>query len=212
MKHTLEILRRAHYHTQRPQKEVRSIVFVIHGYGQLANEFIEDFSFLKESSTLVVAPEAISKFYNKEKKAVANWMTSHERLDEIEDYINYLNQLEKEIQSVYGVLPTAILGFSQGVSTALRWICARRVKFNFFYACSGSIPPELHRSSFDGIRENQFFYYYGNADRLLTTENAKKQLQLLESFDLGIKAVAFEGRHEISQLTKDDLQQFSESY
>lgn len=212
MKHTLEIRRKAHYFIQKPDGEIRSVLYVIHGYGQLAEDFIEEFSFLKKTNTLVVAPEAISKFYNKERKAVANWMTSHERLDEIDDYISYLNQLENTVIDQYGILPAGVLGFSQGVSTALRWVAANQVRYNCFYACSGSIPPELKSTSFEDALEKGFYYYYGDKDRLLSIENAKKQFGLLCDLGLKVHPMSFHGVHEISQETRDDLVKFSQSY
>jgi len=212
MRHTVEIKRKAHYYTQKPAKEPRSILYVLHGYGQLAEEFIKEFHFLRESSTIVVAPEAISKFYNKERKAVANWMTSHERIDEIDDYINFLNSVHEEIRSQHEKLPIAVLGFSQGVSTAFRWMCESKLDVDVVFTCSGTIPPELTLSDFSSLKETPCYYYFGNRDKLLLPEKALKQIELLRNVGLNITQCEYEGRHEISEITAKDIKVFSQSY
>ena len=205
MKQTIEIKRNAHYYVQETIHSAKHILFVIHGYGQLAEEFIQEFNALKEESILVIAPEAISKFYNKDRKAVANWMTSHERLDEINDYVLYLNAVREKIIQDYGVLPFSVLGFSQGVSTALRWVCNSALQPSSFYACSGSIPPELERQDFVSLSNSLIFYYYGNRDRLLLPEHARKQIEILKCFELVIKEREYEGRHEVSLEAQQDI-------
>ena len=205
MKQTIEIKRKAHYYVQEPVRSIKHILFVIHGYAQLAEEFIQEFNALKEESILVIAPEAISKFYNRDRKAVANWMTSHERLDEINDYVLFLNAVREKIIQDYGVLPFSVLGFSQGVSTALRWVCSSALQPISFYACSGSIPPELDKQDFVSLSNSLIYYYYGNRDRLLLPENARNQIETLKSFKLVIKEREYEGRHEVSLETQQDI-------
>lgn len=198
-KRTLSVSRTAHYHLQIPQNEIKSILYVIHGYAQLAAEFIKEFAALEKHGILVVAPEGLSKFYGKERLPVASWMTQHEREDEIKDYIQYLQKLIRVIKSEYGEKPILLLGFSQGVSTAFRYLAASEDKISLALACSGSIPPELNASDFENQRDLTVNYYYGNDDRLLKPENAKEQLLQLERLKLNFNYHAFEGRHEISE-------------
>ena len=199
MKKSIEIKRTAHYYLQHPKQPITSLLFVIHGYAQLAEDFLNDFISLKESNVLVVAPEAPSKFYNKEKKPVANWMTSYEREDEITDYINYLNQLYLTISLDYSNLPINVLGFSQGVSTLLRWITNSSIQPQQVHLCSGSIPLELTEKNFASLLASTFFYYYGSDDRLLKEAVALKQIDFLKSLASNVKFVPFSGRHEVSK-------------
>ena len=71
-------------------EQIEEIWFVIHGYGQLANYFIKKFEVLNNGKNLIVAPEALHRFYWKgfDGKVGASWMTNVERLEEIADYIN----------------------------------------------------------------------------------------------------------------------------
>lgn len=206
MKKSIKVSKTAHYYYQIPEKEVKKILFVLHGYAQLASDFIKEFDYLKSSSILVVAPEALSKFYNKHHQPVANWMTSYEREDEIEDYITYLKRVEAEIFEEFGTKEKLALGFSQGVSTLFRWLKHTEVKAAQIYACSGSIPPELTLDDAKAFQKSQITYYYGDNDRLLPVKSALKQIDFLNSLSVQLTAVAFSGRHEISAITKSDIE------
>lgn len=207
MKKTIIVERTAHYHILKPEGEVQHILFALHGYAQLAKDFIEDFKPLIQSNFLVVAPEGLSKFYNKHREVSASWMTSHEREDEIKDYLNYLNKLYLSIQSDYPKAQINLLGFSQGVSTAFRWAAQLNDKTNFnLYACSGSVPPELSKADFNAKGVEKVHYYYGDDDKLLPIEKAKTQIEMIKGLGLEVVGHPFEGRHEVSQTCISDLQ------
>jgi len=201
MKKSISISKTAHYYIQEPELQIEKVLFVIHGYAQLASDFINEFESLKSSAILVVAPEALSKFYNKARKPVANWMTSHEREDEIEDYINYLMALEEEIFNEYGKLEKSALGFSQGVSTLFRWLIASKYKSTQIFACSGSIPPELTTSDVSTIKSSIINYSYGDNDGLQSIESARKQINFLKSLSLNVIEQQYIGGHEVSEET-----------
>lgn len=210
MKQSISIKRTAHYHLQLPDNQNPiAVLYVIHGYAQLASEFIADFKPLKESNILVVAPEGLSKFYNKERKPVASWMTSHERLNEIDDYISYLNQLHEIITNQFNPARIMILGFSQGVSTAFRWFSSLKEKELTLYACSGTIPPELDKKDFLDKKDAKVNYYYGSIDKLLSLDKAKEQLKKIEDLNLRCEAFPFDGRHEISKTCISHLLEFN---
>ena len=208
MRKKIIVSRTAHYYLQLPEKNIQRILFVLHGYAQKASDFIKEFDFLKSTDCLVVAPEALSKFYNKKGEAVANWMTVHQRLDEIDDYVGYLNQLRDEIVQEYGNLATAALGFSQGTSTLMRWCMKSKLPMTHLYLCSGSIPPELDRSNVSHF-EGNILYYYGDEDKLLPLEKVQLQLEALSALGLSYESKGYSGRHEISEVCKKDLSMFS---
>ena len=77
----------------------RKIWFVLHGYGQLARFFIRKFKTLSDEGVYVIAPEGLSKFYLEDvttraqsgnSRVGAAWMTSENRLADIENYIHEL--------------------------------------------------------------------------------------------------------------------------
>ena len=200
MKFSISIKRTAHYHVQFPKQEPDTVLYVIHGYAQLASEFIQTFKSLQNSRILVIAPEGISKFYNKNRKPVASWMTSHEREDEMRDYVEYLNQLYAYIKQQYKCKKQTILGFSQGVSTAFRWFSSINESKLQLYACSGSIPPELNAKNFKNEAKRFVYYYYGQKDSILPYDKAIKQVERIKALKLNYKSYSHDGGHEVPEI------------
>ena len=109
--HHLAVERTARYFTDRePSRNIRDVWFVCHGYGQLASDFIREFECIGSTSRLIVAPEALSRFYIADKggfhgpdaKIGATWMTREDREVEIADYIGYLDRL---YDAIFEVVP-----------------------------------------------------------------------------------------------------------
>jgi len=196
MKKSIGVKRTATYHHWKAPKS-KKLFYVIHGYGQLAGDFIEVFRPLEGKAELV-APEGLSRYYNKTKKAVASWMTSHERESEIEDYVNYLELLHGEISRNQQFEKVFLLGYSQGVSTAMRWLANTKVSFERIYLCSGSIPPELSLNDLKSQSNGIFHYFYGDHDPLLTVDKASEQVALLRELTDQVEAKEFKGGHEVS--------------
>lgn len=85
-----------HYFTHGTMTEKTRYVWVcLHGYGQLGKFFIQRFEFLDPALHFVVVPEGLNRFYFEgvNEKPVASWMTKEDRLDEIADYVLYLEAL-----------------------------------------------------------------------------------------------------------------------
>lgn len=208
MKKSIQIKRTAHYHIQEGKGNKR-LLYVIHGYAQLAEDFLGEFKELQDLDLVIVAPEGISKFYNKEKKAVASWMTSHEREDEIKDYVAYLNQLHEEISKNYNFKEVAVLGFSQGTSTCLRWLCESKTSFCHAHICSGAVPAEIEKGDLDHLKDCQFHYYWGDDDRFIDQSKADDQIhrfsQLVEQLDV----IHFPGKHVVSQECKEKIRSWA---
>src|SRR5215211_5481963 len=137
----LAVRRTARYLTMGvPSPATRELWYVCHGYGQLAAEFIRDFAVLDDDSRLVVAPEALNRFYKNPEPSRhriggvgATWMTSEARELEIDDYVAYLDDLHAHLtaDAVAGgadpdSLRVRVLGFSQGAATAARWVALGR--------------------------------------------------------------------------------------
>ena len=65
----------------------RELWYVLHGYGQLAAPFLEEFRAIDDGTRLIVAPEALSRFYegdaqarlHKDASVGASWMTREDR-------------------------------------------------------------------------------------------------------------------------------------
>ena len=153
--HSIRVRRTARYYTLGPTHGFpRELWIVLHGYGQLARRFLSAFERLDDGSRLVVAPEALSRFYldpsserrqHETPRVGATWMTREDRLAEIEDYIAYLEQLTMELRHhLAGAGPRiVVLGFSQGTATVCRWLAASELRADQIVLWAGGIPPEL---------------------------------------------------------------------
>src|SRR5215212_6571645 len=153
--HSLHVRRTARYYTIGPTHGFpRELWVVAHGYAQLARRFVKWFAPLDDGTRLIVAPEALSRFYldplaerrsQSEPRVGATWMTREDRHAEIADYIAYLEQLTSEIRRhLTGAGPRiVVLGFSQGTATVCRWLAASELRADQIVLWAGGIPPEL---------------------------------------------------------------------
>jgi predicted esterase len=108
----------------------REVWVVCHGYAQLARSFVRAFAVVADATRLIVAPEALNRFYAerapgvsaRDARVAATWMTREDRAHEVADYVAYLDAVaERVTQDVAYPLPMTALGFSQGAATVSRW-------------------------------------------------------------------------------------------
>ncbi len=205
--HTLEIKRTARYATLGTLSEqTEQVWFVCHGYGQLATYFIRKFDVLDPVRHFVVAPEALSRFYldNFSGRVGATWMTKEAREEEISDYLAYLNQLYAHILAnsprQAKELHINLLGFSQGVATASRWLFDGKIKIDSFIMWAGGIAHDLDFSRATDVLGNKSLYFiYGKQDELIKEADFQKQIQKLGDLGVSPELITFEGKHELSR-------------
>ena len=187
--------------------DTRQVWFVLHGYGQLAQYFIRKFEILENNQTVVIAPEALSRFYLNQPGASrvgATWMTREDRLSEIEDQLAYLNLLYDTVrgQNDASRVQINLLGFSQGTATALRWLasghfpCHRLVLWAGYFAngIADLVQP-------DQLTNVETIVAYGTKDEYLEQIDLEKyRLDILNSIPHA-QTVSFEGTHTIDLVT-----------
>ena len=62
--HHIKVQRSARYYmVGEPNANTRDVWFVCHGYNQLASDFIREFDTIAEDSRVIVAPEALNRYY-----------------------------------------------------------------------------------------------------------------------------------------------------
>ncbi len=210
-KHTIPINRTARFYTLGPTgPEAEEIWFVLHGYGQLANYFIRNFECLDNGKRLIVAPEALSRFYvgRNPSRVGATWMTQVEREQEIQDYIAYLNQVAFLILDVVESRrkPMTVLGFSQGATTASRWVTMGRLPAQHLIMWAGQIAHDLDLDEYGPVLSalNPFFVI-GDNDEYVTPEGLQKEKERLESHDIAYRHIPFEGEHRLDRTILEEL-------
>ena len=200
--------RTARYYTLGAEgAEVRAIWFVLHGYGQLAGSFVRFFADLAKSGVMVVAPEALSRFYlvtpdsapARERPVGATWMTREDRESEISDYVEYLDALRDEITDSRQV-PLTALGFSQGAATATRWVLNGRSRIDRLVLWGGVTPPEIdHAGNGERLRDRRVTFVAGTRDHYITDEILAAERARLESAGITCEVIRFDGGHVISR-------------
>lgn len=159
--HHIRVRRTARIHTLGPTDPARATDawVVLHGYRQLAGRFLRRFRVLDDGTRLVVAPEGLSRFYveretsrhGPESLVGASWMTREEREHEIRDYVDYLDEVGDRFLRPTpsgSRIPLTVLGFSQGVATAARWVTRGRHPCRRLICWGDTLPPDLDSGGF----------------------------------------------------------------
>ena len=205
--HRFKVERSARYATLgHGRKGITQVWFVCHGYGQLAREFIQNFEILDDGSRLMVAPEGLSRFYRDgtHSEIGASWMTREDRSSEIDDYVRYLEALYTHVfQRVdRDAVEVVVLGFSQGVATAARWIAHGTVHADHLVLWAQMVPPEFRsREGFRRLRALQLTLVRGTRDASVSAEHFAEQRRHLELHGVTAREMVFEGGHRLDRET-----------
>jgi predicted esterase len=201
-----------YYILGEPGPHIEDVWFVCHGYGQLAADFIREFECIAESRRLIVAPEALSRYYvstapeyhGPESKVAATWMTREDREVEISDYVNYLDDLYAEIMGEIGHrnLAVTVLGFSQGGATANRWLTRGSAHADrlLMWGCLLASDSDLNEAA-AFFRDVELVLVYGTRDQYADTGMIDNYRTLLESHSIPYRAVHFDGGHRMDRDT-----------
>lgn len=143
--HAFEVTKSARYFTLGPLvSETNRILIALHGYGQLPEFFIRKLQFLAAQGWAVIAPEGLHRFYvqGTAGRVGASWMTKEDRESDIRDYVIFLDALTAHL-NLRDARPV-LLGFSQGVATASRWVAEGNQDFSKLILWSGVFPPDFN--------------------------------------------------------------------
>lgn len=204
-KHQITVQKTAHYVTiGEIDEQTENVWFVIHGYGQLAEYFIKKFNVLDDGKTVIIAPEALSKFYLKDfsGRVGSTWMTKYERDSEIVDYINYLNYLyEIVLQGVdVNKLKINILGFSQGTATVARWCMNEAIKYDRLILWAGYFGNGIEDViDVTKLADKEVILCYGKEDEFLVKIDTFQYEKDIQKAIPHIQIHTFEGGHAIDE-------------
>jgi predicted esterase len=136
-------------------------------------------------------------------------MTREDRLAEIRDYVRYLDALLDHVCHRLDALPerTVVLGFSQGVHTASRWVVRGGARPPDELILWGAyLPPDLEMtqaaSRLEGVR---LILVRGEADRHADSGRREAELERLERWGIAYREISFPGGHEVDGDVLDRL-------
>ncbi len=183
-------------------EKTKNVWMVFHGMGYLSKYFINYFSELDADENYIIAPQAPSKYYQgKDFKHVgASWLTRENTMTETQNILNYVDAVYKK-ESIESFPNLIVMGYSQGVSIATRWVASREIQCNKLILHSGGIPAELEPSDFEFLSPNtQVIYLYGNKDQYITeARETEEKLKGNKLFQDRLKIEVFDGIHEVNR-------------
>ena len=191
-----------YYQLGNANNNIKNLLIVFHGYGELAEEFISNFTEISNDETLIVAPEALNKFYLRGfyGKVGATWMTKEDRKSDIEDYVNLINNIFKKVSNQLNIdkVKITVLGFSQGTHTAVRWLNSSKIKIDNLLLWSGTFPHDCNY-----IERNEYWskinslILLGNSDKLISEKHIQSEIEFMDSQKLIYKIINYNGGHSI---------------
>ena len=122
-----------------------------------------------------------------------------DRLTDIEDYVAYLDLVWKTMVLPED-LPTAAIGFSQGVATLMRWINQSNYFPDQVVAWGGTFPPDLSTDlKPQRFKDSKLYLAFGEKDELVTPEAGSIFQNELKSQGLQPEFIPFSGGHDLDE-------------
>lgn len=202
--HYLKIEKSARFYLSGPLKaQYRGVCFALHGQGQLAQFFIHPFKTKSLSEILFIAPEGLHRYYLEGAKGRvgASWMTKEDRLRDIEDYCGYLDTVWDHIIPHLNLKEPhniGVLGFSQGVATACRWLSYTQHQFSYLINYAGIYPPDLpEKEALDKMQRIPVQHLLGDEDEYITVARMNQSLAEFSEKGFPAELHVFKGSHRI---------------
>jgi len=182
--------------------KTKNVWFVCHGMGYLSKFFLKYFNELNGEENYIIAPQAQSKYYigSKFKHVGASWLTKENTLKELENTMRYFDAV-LENEKLPNDINLIVLGYSQGVSVATRYVAMRKLKCSKLVLMSGGIPKELESRNFEFLKGKTTVYLvYGTQDEYLNENRiAIEKKRFYKLFGNNVNLIPFEGKHEVKK-------------
>lgn len=193
-------------------EHTKNVWFVCHGMGYLSRYFLRYFKHLNAEDNYFIAPQAPSKYYIQPKMHVgANWLTRDNTENGMQNILNYFDAVFAA-ENIPEDVNFIILGYSQGVSVAMRYLAKRQLQCSQLVLHSGGIPKELTKKDFEYLDEipacagMKVKLIYGTEDEYLDAERIVQERQRAEElFGEKLTILPFEGKHVVNVDYINDL-------
>lgn len=190
-------------------QQTKNVWFVCHGIGFLSRYFIKYFETLNAEENYIIAPQASSKYYlkNEYKHVGASWLTKENTQAEIKNVMANLNAIY-HAEQIPDHVNFFVLGFSQGVSVAMRWVAREQISCDKLMIYAGSIPTEFTTKDFEFLHteKTKIINIVGLQDEYFTETRMQQEhekMQLLFGNNYIFKT--FEGTHKVSKTALEML-------
>jgi predicted esterase len=155
----------------------------------------------------ILAPEALNRFYldppvpggapAAERRVGTTWMTREDRDAEIADYVAYLDQVCADLAP--RAERVTVLGFSQGVATACRWIASGRTPVTRLIAWAGQLAPDVDVRVLAARVAQPLDVVVGDADEYAAARALDSELARLDEAGVTYRLTRFAGGHRMDK-------------
>tara|TARA_B100000686_G_C16791188_1_gene978843 strand:+ start:2794 stop:3213 length:420 start_codon:yes stop_codon:yes gene_type:complete len=129
-------------------------------------------------------------------------MTREDRLNEIRDYVEYLDQLVGEIEREIGKVPLTVVGFSQGVATATRWAIGGSRAPSRLILWGDFSPPDIDlKLARQRLESAELVMVRGTEDRALSPMLKQQEEERLREAGIDYRIISYSGGHDIDEQT-----------
>ncbi len=179
---------------------IKHLIYVLHGYGQLVEYFSQKFSDIPLNNTLFVFPEGKHRFYLRgtSGRVGASWMTKEWREEDIRLNTLSLDLLHEAMLQSHTPEKISVIGFSQGGATAARWLAHGTIACDHFISWASVYPPDLAVEEHASLAQKNTFVL-GTEDEFFPKD--QQELLIADYQSKGIHTVRFEGTHDIDKQT-----------
>jgi predicted esterase len=193
-----------------PTAETTELWIALHGYGQLAADFARALAPVVAEHRVVVVPEALSRFYlesptrgsHTTARVGATWMTREDRDAEIADHVEYLDRLLSHLltQTAPSNPRVHVLGFSQGVATAARWLARGRARAHAVSLWCGHFPDDVDPSALIASEHGtRVAYVTGDRDDVIPADAVLRTETILSTLGDALARMTFAGGHRLDR-------------
>lgn len=183
-----------------------TLVYVLHGYGQLTEFFLKKLEDVLPETVTFVAPEGMHRFYleGTSGRVGASWMTREMRETDIVENTRSLDQLHAQLTQQLQPVKVLVIGFSQGGATASRWIANGHIVPDGFVSWASVFPPDLTHPDALGSNLKKWFVL-GDQDPYFSEKTAAENCAFYQ--DRGFEVVRFQGQHVLDKTIVEQLTQ-----
>ena len=134
-------------------------------------------------------------------------MTRDDRLAEIDDHLNFLNQLAALVlANCPPDVEITVLGFSQGTATVSRWLAQAAFRPTRLILWAGGFPEDIPVETAQILLARlPLSVVIGSADAYISLAQATQQQQQLQQLGAVTKLVTFTGKHELNRAVLESL-------
>lgn len=177
----------------------------LHGYGQLGANFAAEFAGIADDTRAIVAPEALQRFYDdrggvghRDAAIGASWMTREAREDDVADNLAYLRRVDAEVLAPRETRRLTVLGFSQGVATAVRWVATGEPAPWRLVLWAGSIHQDIDLTT-PAFQQVHVVAVSGARDKIVTESAVARDAERLAAAGVQVDLLQFDGGHRLDR-------------